>query len=450
MAAGSAHFPHDPRRRAGPRAPRPREHGEPHSILGAHPADGGVVVRAYRPGAAAVRALLPDGESADLELVHPGGVFEGVVRGGGAAARLPARGRLRRVRHRHDRRPLSLPADHRRARPAPRRRGPPRGAVEPAGRARARDRGRAGDGVRGVGAVGPRGVRGRRLQLLGRARPPDALARLVRDLGAVPARRRRRGALQVRDPRAGRRDPPEGRSGRVRLRGAAQDRVGRAPVDARVGRRGVARAAERVGAARRADVDLRGPPRLVAAEPARGQPLAHLPRAGRRAVRLRARHGLHAHRAAAGDGAPVRRLVGLPGDRLLRAHAALRLAGRLQGLRRPPARERDRRDPRLGARALPARRLRARPVRRHARCTSTPTRAAAPIPTGGRWSSTTAATRSATSSSPTPCTGCASTTPTASASTPSPRCSTSTTRARRASGCRTSTAATRTSTRSSS
>ena len=58
-----------------------REHGQPHSILGAHPADGGVVVRAYRPGAAAVRALLPDGESADLELIHPGGVFEGVVEG---------------------------------------------------------------------------------------------------------------------------------------------------------------------------------------------------------------------------------------------------------------------------------------------------------------------------------------------------------------------------------
>ena len=71
-------------------------------------------------------------------------------------------------------------------------------------------------------------------------------------------------------------------------------------------------------------------------------------------------------------------------------------------------------------------------------------------PTGARWSSTTAATRSATSSSPTPCTGCASTTPTASGSTPSRRCSTSTTRARRASGCRTSTAATRTSTRSAS
>ena len=37
-------------------------------------------------------------------------------------------------------------------------------------------------------------------------------------------------------------------------------------------------------------------------------------------------HGLHPHRAAAGDGAPVQRLVGLPGDGLLRADAALRHA----------------------------------------------------------------------------------------------------------------------------
>ena len=81
--------------------------------------------------------------------------------------------------------------------------------------------------------------------------------------------------------------------------------------------------------------------------------------------RLRARHGLHAHRAAAGDGAPVHRLVGLPGDRLLRADAALRRPGRLPQVRRPPARERGRRDPRLGPGPLPARRLRARPLRRH-------------------------------------------------------------------------------------
>ena len=322
--------------------------------------------------------------------------------------------------------------------------------MDQARRARGGDGRRARDGVRGLGAVGPRRVRGRRLQLLGRPRAPDARARGVRDLGALPARHRGRRALQVRDPRARRRDPPEGRPRRLRHRGAAQDRLGRARVHARVGRREVARGPREVGPARGPDLDLRGPPRVVAAEPDGGQPLADLPRAGRRALRLRARHGLHAHRAAAGDGASVQRLLGLPGDRLLRAHPALRLARRLQGLRRPPAPERARRDPRLGAGALPARRLRARALRRHGARTSTTTRAAAPTPTGARWSSTTAATRSATSSSPTPSTGCASTTPTASASTPSPRCSTSTTRARRASGSRTSTAATRTSTPSSS
>ena len=59
-----------------------------------------------------------------------------------------------------------------------------------------------------------------------------------------------------------------------------------------------------------------------------------------------------------------------------------------------------------------------------------------------------AATRCGTSCSRTRSSGCASTTPTACASTRSPRCSTSTTRARRASGCRTSSAAARTSTRS--
>ena len=232
-------------------------------------------------------------------------------------------------------------------------------------RARARDRRRPRDRVQRLGAGRPCGVGGRRLQLLGRPHPPDARDGPVRRLGAVPPRRRRRRALQVRDPRARRRDPAEGRSARVRDRGAAQDRVGRPRADARMGRRGVAGRAPQVVRARGPDVDLRGPPRLVAAEPARGQPLADLPRDGRRARRVRARHGLHAHRAAAGDGAPVHRLLGLPGDRLLRADAALRLAGRLPRVRRPPAPEGARRDPRLGAGPLPARRLRARPLRRH-------------------------------------------------------------------------------------
>ena len=45
---------------------------------------------------------------------------------------------------------------------------------------------------------------------------------------------------------------------------------------------------------------------------------------------------------------------------------------------------RRRRDPRLGAGALPARRVGARALRRHARSSSTPTRAAARTPTGAR------------------------------------------------------------------
>src|SRR3954451_6955722 len=66
-----------------------REHADPHSILGAHPYDGGVVVRAYRPAAAQV-AVVAGGERTPLESVHPGGVFEGVIDG----AELPLSYRL--------------------------------------------------------------------------------------------------------------------------------------------------------------------------------------------------------------------------------------------------------------------------------------------------------------------------------------------------------------------
>ena len=99
--------------------------------------------------------------------------------------------------------------------------------------------------------------------------------------------------------------------------------------------------------------------------PRGGQPLAHLPRARRRAGRLRPRHGLHPRRAAAGDGPPVHGLMGLPGDLVLRADADPGDAGRPEGDDRPDPRARRRRDPGLGARPLPARRVRAGPVRRH-------------------------------------------------------------------------------------
>ena len=92
--------------------------------------------------------------------------------------------------------------------------------------------------------------------------------------------------------------------------------------------------------------------------------------------------GLHPRRAAAGHRASVLRLVGLPDHRLLRADRALRHAAGLHVPGRHAAPARHRRDPRLGAVALP------RPTRTAWRAstartsTSTPTRARASTPTG--------------------------------------------------------------------
>ena len=59
-----------------------RSAADPHSFLGAHAdGDGGVVVRAFRPSARAVRVLTAGGQSAELAAVHPGGVFEGTLEG---------------------------------------------------------------------------------------------------------------------------------------------------------------------------------------------------------------------------------------------------------------------------------------------------------------------------------------------------------------------------------
>jgi 1,4-alpha-glucan branching enzyme len=65
-----------------------REHSNPHAVLGAHAVDGSVVVRVLRPTAQAVIAHAD--RDVELELVHPGGVFEGLLPG----ASLPLRYRL--------------------------------------------------------------------------------------------------------------------------------------------------------------------------------------------------------------------------------------------------------------------------------------------------------------------------------------------------------------------
>ena len=55
------------------------EHADPHSVLGAHASDGGIVVRAFRPGAESVRVLPQRGDPVELAQVHPAGVFEGTL-----------------------------------------------------------------------------------------------------------------------------------------------------------------------------------------------------------------------------------------------------------------------------------------------------------------------------------------------------------------------------------
>ena len=57
-----------------------RDHHDPHAVLGAHPTRGGVVVRAFRPGAEAIVAH-PDGSApVRLRRVHTHGVFAGRIR----------------------------------------------------------------------------------------------------------------------------------------------------------------------------------------------------------------------------------------------------------------------------------------------------------------------------------------------------------------------------------
>jgi 1,4-alpha-glucan branching enzyme len=56
-----------------------REHPDPHRLLGAHPCNGGVVVRAFRPAAERILARPVGGEPVSLEQRHPAGLFEGTL-----------------------------------------------------------------------------------------------------------------------------------------------------------------------------------------------------------------------------------------------------------------------------------------------------------------------------------------------------------------------------------
>jgi len=67
-----------------------RDHPDPHHLLGAHAENGGVVVRAYRPGAEHVRVLPEGAGPVEAEQTHPSGLFEALL----DQASLPLRYRL--------------------------------------------------------------------------------------------------------------------------------------------------------------------------------------------------------------------------------------------------------------------------------------------------------------------------------------------------------------------
>ena len=145
----------------------------------------------------------------------------------------------------------------------------------------------------------------RRLQPVGRARPPDAPAGAVRRVGDL--RPGRCPTAPATSTRCARRRAPggQGRSLRAAVRDAAEHRVDR--LDAAAPTPGATASGCAIG--RGSSGGTTGRWRSTRCTSSRGgarrgrRALPDVPRAGRDARALRPRDGLHAHRAAAGDGA---------------------------------------------------------------------------------------------------------------------------------------------------
>ncbi len=235
-----------------------------------HRAGGALAVRAFRPDATRVQVLDRSGRAvAELALVHPGGLFAGPIPRRQAAVRLSPAAAPRRRDGARRRRRVSLRSAARRDRHLPHRRRHAPSPRREARRARRDDRWMCRHDVRGLGAE--RGARQgrRRLQRLGRPAPPDAPARRERRLGdlrpAVGSGARYKYEIEARD---GTLLPLKSRPARVRDASAAPRRPRSSPRRAsRLDRRRVDGAPRRRQPPRRADLDLRSPPRLVAARP---------------------------------------------------------------------------------------------------------------------------------------------------------------------------------------
>ena len=293
-----------------------REHANPHAVLGAHPDDGGVVVRALPPGGREGRPRVADGDAASSsKQVAPRRRLRGPRRGRGAAARATELevdyGDGGSV---HDRGPVPVRADDRRARPAPGRRGAPRGALGAPRRARDRARGRAraprsrsgrrprarsawsATSTTGTGACtrcarsGSTGIWELFLPGVGDRAPATS----TRSSAPTASSRLKADPLRVRRPSCRRRPPRSSAS--PRTSGRDDDVAGAAR-----------RKAEPLGRPMSIYEVHLGSWRLNPLEGNRS--LSYLELADELAAYAQG-HGLHPRRAAAGDGAPVQRARG--------------------------------------------------------------------------------------------------------------------------------------------
>ena len=278
---------------------------DPHACSAPTDWDGGVVVRAYRPEATRIVVRPEERRAGRARLPAGDGLFEGVAEGAELPLALRARGRVRRTATRSRMRdPYAFPPTLGELDIAPRRRGPPRAALRAARRARPRGRGRDRHDLRRLGAERALGLRRRRLQLLGR----PAATRCGRSARPASGSCSSRTSARARttSSRSARSDGElraQGRPARVPRGAAAADALDRPPAARTSGattsgwsaRRTTSRCSEPMSIY---EVHLGSWRRDPARQPARCTYRELADELGDYV----ARHGLHARRAAAGDG----------------------------------------------------------------------------------------------------------------------------------------------------